>query len=113
MILYGIKNCDTVKKARKWLDDNGIGYQFNDYRVDGLTAQQLQQFSVNLGWSSMLNRSSTSWRQLSKEQQADLDEAKALALMLEMPTLIKRPILDTGNQLLLGFKLDTYQTLLT
>jgi arsenate reductase (glutaredoxin) len=112
VVLYGIKNCDTVKKARVWLENNGVDYQFYDYRVDGLTSDLLQRFSSELGWSAMLNRSSTSWRQLSPEQQADLTETKALQLMLEIPTLIKRPILDTGSKLMLGFKTDTYQVLL-
>lgn len=112
VVLYGIKNCDTVKKARTWLDTNGIDYQFHDYRIDGLTPEQLQQFAAKLGWNAMLNRSSTSWRQLSPEQQDDLTEAKALQLMLETPTLIKRPILDTGSKLMLGFKSDTYQSLI-
>jgi arsenate reductase (glutaredoxin) len=111
-VLYGIKNCDTVKKARTWLDTNGIDYQFYDYRVDGLTLEQLQGLADKLGWDAMLNRSSTSWRQLSAEQQDGLTENKALQLMLEIPTLIKRPILDIGDKLLLGFKPDTYQTLL-
>lgn len=112
VVLYGIKNCDTVKKARVWLENNGIDYQLHDYRVDGLTSDLMQRFSADLGWSAMLNRSSTSWRQLSQEQQADLTESKALKLMLEIPTLIKRPILDTGSKLMLGFKADTYQALL-
>jgi arsenate reductase (glutaredoxin) len=111
-VLYGIKNCDTVKKARNWLDTNGIDYQFYDYRVDGLTSEQLQKFADKLGWNAMLNRSSTSWRQLSAEQQDGLTEDKALQLMLEIPTLIKRPLLAIGDKLLLGFKPDTYQTLL-
>jgi arsenate reductase (glutaredoxin) len=111
-VLYGIKNCDTVKKARTWLDTNGIDYQFHDYRVDGLTSEQLQGFADKLGWDAMLNRSSTSWRQLSAEQQDGLTEDKALQLMLETPTLIKRPLLAIGDKLLLGFKPDTYQTLL-
>jgi arsenate reductase (glutaredoxin) len=112
-VLYGIKNCDTVKKARIWLDKHGIEYQFHDYRIDGLMSEQLQYFAAELGWNAMLNRSSTSWRQLSAEQHADLTEDKALKLMLETPTLIKRPILNTGHGLLLGFKPDIYQTLLT
>ncbi len=111
-VLYGIKNCDTVKKARTWLDNNSIDYQFHDYRVDGLTLELLHHFAADLGWETMLNRSSTSWRQLSAEQQSDLTEAKALQLMLALPTLIKRPILDADSKLLLGFKPDTYQCLL-
>jgi Spx/MgsR family transcriptional regulator len=109
VVLYGIKNCDTVKKTRLWLEDKGVPYQFHDYRVDGLTQEQLQSFAAKLGWEKMLNRSSTSWRQLSSEQQADLTEAKAIQLMLAVPTLIKRPILDTGDDLLIGFNADTYQ----
>jgi arsenate reductase (glutaredoxin) len=113
VVLYGIKNCDTVKKARTWLDNNSIAYQFHDFRADGLTQEQLQQFAADLGWNAMLNRSSTSWRQLAAEQQDGLTEAKAIQLMLDTPTLIKRPILDTGSELLIGFKSDIYQTKLT
>lgn len=108
--LYGIKNCDTVKKARQWLDKNGIAYRFHDFRVDGLTQTHLIEFTARKDWSLLLNRSSTSWRQLSAEQQADLSLDKAIALMLSIPTLIKRPVLDTGEQLIIGFKADHYQT---
>ena len=107
--LYGIKNCDTVKKARLWLDKNQVTYRFHDYRSDGLTTELLKYFAGSLGWDSLLNRSSTSWRQLSKEQQADLNEEKAMQLMMEFPTLIKRPILDTGKNLVIGFKSGNYQ----
>ncbi len=107
--LYGIKNCDTVKKARTWLDKNSIEYSFHDFRTDGLEEALLQRFCSVLNWDTLLNRRSTSWRQLSEEQKADLDEQKALQLMLEIPTLIKRPILDTGTQLIVGFKAETYQ----
>ncbi|MCX7097020.1 MAG: ArsC family reductase [Methylococcales bacterium] len=106
--LYGIKNCDTVKKARHWLDQNGIAYQFHDFRVDGLSAAQLDNFAAHVGWETLLNRSSTSWRQLSAEQQGGINEASAIALMLDTPTLIKRPVLDTGEQLIVGFKADIY-----
>jgi len=108
--LYGIKNCDTVKKARQWLDENSIVYRFHDFRVDGLTLNQLIDFTARKDWSLLLNRSSTSWRQLSTEQQTDLTLEKAIALMLSTPTLIKRPVLDTGDQLIIGFKADHYQT---
>lgn len=101
--LYGIKNCDTVKKARNWLDQNGISYRFHDFRTDGLTPELLQHFAEHLDWNKLLNRSSTSWRQLSAEQQAGLTPEKAMQLMLTTPTLIKRPILDTGDKLILGF----------
>ena len=107
--LYGIKNCDTVKKARQWLDQNGIAYRFHDFRADGLTLAQLHDFTNRADWSALLNRSSASWRQLSAEQQRDLTLEKAVALMLNTPTLIKRPVLDTGEQLIIGFKADHYQ----
>ena len=101
--LYGIKNCDTVKKARQWLDQNSVAYQFHDFRTDGLTPELLQHFADHLDWNTLLNHSSTSWRQLSAEQQSDLTLEKAMLLMLEIPTLIKRPILDTGDKLIIGF----------
>ena len=109
--LYGIKNCDTVKKARKWLDENTIAYQFHDFRSDGLDRKLLSKLEASLGWENMLNRRSTSWRQLDDKQKDDLSLAKAIILMLETPTLIKRPVLDTGEQILIGFKLDDYQKL--
>lgn len=108
--LYGIKNCDTVKKARKWLDENAVSYRFHDYRVDGLSHEQLLAFEAQLGWETILNRTSTSWRQLSDEQKADVTKATALQLMLATPTLIKRPLLQTENKLLIGFKADVYCT---
>lgn len=101
--LYGIKNCDTVKKARSWLDQNGIAYRFHDFRTDGLTSELLQHFADHLDWNKLLNRSSTSWRQLSAEQQNDLTQEKAIQLMLTTPTLIKRPVLDTGDKLIIGY----------
>lgn len=109
-MLYGIKNCDTIKKARQWLDQNGIAYQFHDFRVDGLTPVQLNDFTARLDWNALLNRNSTSWRQLSAEQQSDLTPEKAIALMLDIPTLIKRPILDTGDKLIVGFKAGHYKS---
>ena len=108
--LYGIKNCDTVKKARQWLDQNGITYRFHDFRADGLTLAQLTDFINRSDWSALLNRSSTSWRQLGAEQQRDLTLETAIALILNTPTLIKRPVLDTGDKLIIGFKADYYQT---
>jgi len=109
--LYGIKNCDTVKKAQKWLHGHHIAYEFHDYRNDGLTLAQLQEFAAQLGWTTLLNRSSTSWRQLDVSQQTNIDSEKALQLMLDTPTLIKRPILATGSQFIIGFKADQYAAL--
>jgi len=106
--LYGIKNCDTVKKARKWLEENGIDYRFHDFREDGLTTELLNHFAANVDWNTLLNRSSTSWRQLSDEQKSDLSQDKAIQLMLKTPTLIKRPVLDTGYQFIVGYKDGDY-----
>ena len=108
MVLYGIKNCDTCKKARTWLEQNGIEHRFHDFRVDGLSEALLIDFVKHLGWEKLLNKTSTSWRQLSHEHQADLNEVKVIQLMLVTPTLIKRPVLDTGEELLIGFKAEIY-----
>jgi arsenate reductase len=110
--LYGIKNCDTVKKARLWLDQHGVTYHFHDFRGDGLSAELLQQFIDRSAWQYLLNRNSTSWRQLSAEQRAELDQPKAFELMLATPTLIKRPLLVTKDRFIIGFDLDHYQSLL-
>jgi arsenate reductase len=108
--LYGIKNCDTVKKARQWLDQNNIAYRFHDFRSDGLSLAQLNDFAARVDWNRLLNRNSTSWRQLSVEHQSELTSEKAIALMVTNPTFIKRPVLDTGDKLIIGFKVDHYQT---
>jgi arsenate reductase len=108
--LYGIKNCDTVKKAKQWLEQNNIAYQFHDFRVDELTPSKLSDFVSRVDWGTLLNRSSTSWRQLSIEQQSDLTLEKAVELMLVNPALIKRPVIDTGDKLIIGFKVDHYKT---
>jgi Spx/MgsR family transcriptional regulator len=110
--LYGIKNCDTVRKARKWLEKGGINYHFHDFRIDGIDEKLLKNFVSSLGWEKLLNKRSTSWKQLDNEKKTDLTEEKAIALMLEIPTLIKRPVLDTGDQILAGFNQETYQQLL-
>lgn len=111
--LYGIKNCDTVKKARNWLDQHGVVYRFHDFRTDGLTPELLKKFVGQIDWNKLLNRSSTSWRQLSTERQNDLTLEKAIQLMLTTPTLIKRPILEYNDQLILGFNADNYQSIIT
>ncbi|MCF7970383.1 MAG: ArsC family reductase [Methylococcaceae bacterium] len=111
-ILYGIKNCDSVKKARQWLEKNNLEYQFHDFRVDGLTPEQLQMFIEQAGWESLLNKRSTSWRQVDEAQKRDLNAEKAAALMLANLTLIKRPVLVAGEQVFIGFNAETYQTLL-
>lgn len=107
-VLYGIKNCDSVKKARSWLQDRQIDYRFHDYRVDGLNAELLGHFIDTLGLEVVLNRKSTSWRQLTAEQKSDLTPDKAIQLLLAMPTLIKRPIFENGEQMIAGFHPDLY-----
>jgi arsenate reductase len=108
--LYGIKNCDTMKKARAWLDANGIKYAFHDYKAEGIDRARLKQWCGELGWETVLNRSGTTFRALSPEDKADLDAAKAIDLMLAQPSMIKRPILDLGSQRLAGFKPEIYAT---
>jgi arsenate reductase (glutaredoxin) len=110
--LYGIKNCSTVKKARVWLEQHNIVYRFHDVRADGLTLEQLQDFTARVDWQSLLNRTSTSWRQLTPEQKTDVTLEKAVQLLHDTPTLLKRPVLDTGERLLVGFKIEDYQQLL-
>jgi Spx/MgsR family transcriptional regulator len=107
--LYGIKNCDTVKKARSWLEQHAIAYQFHDVRADGLTLERLQDFTARVDWQLLLNRSSASWRQLTPEQKTDVTLEKAVQLLHDNPTLLKRPVLDTGEQLIVGFKIEDYQ----
>ena len=110
-VVYGIKNCDSIKKACSWLEQQQISYRLHDYRLDGLDAVLLQRFVDELGLAAVLNQRSTSWRQLSSEQKSDLNPEKALQLMLATPTLIKRPILDTGVKLVSGFSAELYATL--
>ncbi|MGH1486299.1 MAG: ArsC family reductase [Cellvibrionaceae bacterium] len=110
--LYGIKNCDTVKKARRWLDDNGVNYHFHDFRADGLTKQQVEQWVKELGWETVVNKRSTTWKELSEKTKLNLNEASVVDVIIASPTLIKRPLLDTGKQRSVGFKADQYQSLL-
>lgn len=112
MVVYGIKNCDSVKKARAFLELNQLNYRFHDYRLDGLDSELLQTLIDALGLEAVLNQRSTSWRQLTDEQKQDLTVEKALGLMLAQPALIKRPILQVGQRWLVGFNSDLYQTLL-
>ncbi|BDH44968.1 arsenate reductase [Salmonella enterica subsp. enterica serovar Choleraesuis] len=109
--LYGIKNCDTIKKARRALEQQGIEYQFHDYRVQGLTPELLASFIDELGWEALLNKRGTTWRQLpSERQQTITDRAHAAELLLEYPAMIKRPLLHApGKPMLLGFDENSYQ----
>jgi arsenate reductase len=110
--LSGIKNCDSIKKARKWLEAQNVDYQFHDFRSDGLEQQKLQQWNKVVGWEILLNRRGTSWRQLPQPVKDNIDESSALALMLENPTLIKRPVLELDNgSVHVGFKAEEYSRL--
>lgn len=112
IVIYGIKNCDTMTKARKWLDSRGVAYVFHDYRVDGLDRAVLEEWAKALGWEQLLNKSSATFRGLPDAAKQGLTEAKALALMIENPTAIKRPVLDIGGRLLVGFKEEAYEAAL-
>lgn len=102
-ILYGIRNCDTVKKARRWLDERGVAYRFHDFRTDGLEADRLDSWIRAVGWETLLNRRGTTWRQLPEADRECIDAERAAALMLEQPTLIRRPVVEHGKQVLVGF----------
>ena len=106
--LYGIKNCDTVRKARKWLDTHGVDYQYHDFRDDGLDQDAVATWIDELGWQNLLNRRSTSWKALDEKVRLDMDEATAYKMVLSHPTLIKRPLLDTGKQRFTGFSAANY-----
>lgn len=115
LTMYGIKNCDTIKKARRWLDEQGVAYQFHDYRVDGLDEAQLRGFIALLGWQPLVNTRGTTWRALPEDQRNSLDSADAaVALLLAHPAMIKRPLLDDQQgHALLGFSIESYQQYLT
>ena len=107
--IYGIKNCDTMKKARTWLEGHGIPYAFHDYKAVGIDRQDLQVWSRKVGWEVLLNKAGTTFKALPEAEKQGLDEAKAIALMLSQPSMIKRPVLDLGGgRLLIGFKPDIY-----
>ncbi len=110
MILYGIKNCDTVKKARRWLEANDVDFQFHDFRVDGLDEATIQQWLTSVSWEVLLNKRSTTWKQLADARKAQLDQAIAIELMLANPTLIKRPVLCDSAGCMVGFKEADYIT---
>ena len=109
--LYGIKNCDTIKKARQWLDRNGIEYHFHDFRIDGLERPQAQRWVEQLGWETVVNRRSTSWKQLDNNARETMDTASAIAAIVDNPTLVKRPLLDFDSHFHSGFKAADYQLL--
>jgi arsenate reductase len=106
--LYGIKACDTMKKARAWLDGRGVDYAFHDYKAVGIDRERLQTWAGQVGWETLLNRAGTTFRKLPDADKTGIDQAKAIELMLAQPSMIKRPVLDLGGKLLVGFKPDAY-----
>jgi arsenate reductase len=107
--IYGIKNCDTMKKARAWLDAHGVAYVFHDYKSAGIERGALEGWSHAVGWEALLNRAGRTFRALPPKDQEGLGERKAIALMAAQPSMIKRPVLDVGGKLLVGFKPEQYQ----
>jgi arsenate reductase len=107
--IYGIKNCDTMKKARAWLDHHGVAYAFHDYKAKGIERARLEHWAREVGWETLLNRSGTTFRKLPEADKEGLSEKSAVALMLAQPSIIKRPVLDLGNgELLVGFRPELY-----
>jgi Spx/MgsR family transcriptional regulator len=109
--VYGIPNCDTIKKARKWLSDNGKDYSFHDYRKQGVPEKELRNWVKQLGWETLLNKRGTTWRKLDETTKASVDEASAIQIMLDNPSIIKRPVLSSGKTLLVGFSAEEYAQL--
>ncbi|NOQ37015.1 MAG: ArsC family reductase [Methylococcaceae bacterium] len=109
--VYGISSCSTVSKARRFLEEKGHQYEFHDFKTHGVDEGMISKLETQVGWEIMLNKRSTTWRQLDDAQKTDVNQQKAIALMVEKPTLIKRPLLDTGEQILVGFKAEEYEAL--
>ena len=111
--VYGIPNCDTMKKARRWLEDNGIEYEFVDYKKLGVPEKELKNWVRQAGWEALLNKRGTTWRKLDDSIKDGIDETSAIRIMLENPSIIKRPVLESGKLLLIGFKPEDYRKLIT
>lgn len=110
--IYGIPNCDTVKKARAWLDAKGVAYVFHDYKKEGASKAKLQSWCMKAGWETVLNRAGTTFRKLADADKANLNEMKAISLMLEAPSMIRRPIVEHPGGLLVGFRPDQWEAAL-
>ena len=106
--IYGIKNCDTMKKARAWLDARGVAYVFHDYKAQGIAKPHLEKWAKDVGWETLLNRAGASFRRLPDKDRQNVTEKKAITLMLAQPSMIKRPVLDVGGKLVVGFKPEIY-----
>lgn len=111
--IYGIKNCDTMKKARDWLASHGITHEFHDYKAAGIDRASLQRWVDVAGWETVLNRAGATFRKVPEAERQGLDEAKAIALMLDQPSMIKRPVLDVDRKLIVGFKPELYEAVFT
>jgi arsenate reductase (glutaredoxin) len=109
--IYGIRNCDTMKKARAWLESNAVDYRFHDYKTAGIERGVLEAWCGKVGWEHLLNRAGTTFRKLADANKHDIDLRKAIRLMLAQPSLIKRPVLEQGRTVLVGFKTEQYETL--
>ena len=112
LTLYGIRNCDTMKKARAWLDGNGLDYEFHDYKRSGIDRPHLERWCREVGWETLLNPSGTTFRKLPEADRSGLDQNKAIELMLAQPSMIKRPVLETAGSVIVGFKPDVYEAAL-
>ena len=109
--VYGIKNCDSIKKARKWLTESGIDYKFHDLRAEGIDAASIDSWIEQAGWETVLNRRGTTWRKLDSKTQESTERDNVTALLLEHPAMIKRPVLDVDGSITVGFKADNYQAI--
>ncbi len=109
--LYGIANCDTIKKAKKWLESYDVEYQFHDFRKNGTERTLIEKFCAELGWENVLNKRGTTYRQLSDQQKESINDTTVADLLVEYPAMIKRPVLSTGGKLYLGFKADHYSVI--
>jgi len=107
--IYGIKNCDTMAKARAWLDSKGVKYKFHDYKETGIDRAHLEQWVQDVGWETLLNRAGTTFRKLPDAQKTGLNESKSISLMMAQPAMIKRPVLDIGKRRIVGFKAEVYE----
>lgn len=111
-VMYGIKNCDTIKKARKWLEENQVEYEFFDYKKEGVSAELADTFIKELGWEALINKRGTTWRALPEDTKNNINDKVAKELMMENSSIIKRPLLDTGSKKVLGFKIEEYEALI-
>lgn len=111
--IYGIKACDTMKKARTWLESHGVPNVFHDYKVEGVDRSVLESWAASVGWETLLNRAGTTFRKLPDADKVDLDQTRAIALMVVQPSMIKRPVLDVGGALIVGFKPEIYAATFT